>query len=333
MKLRVLILAICFAGSLSAEGLTFQPVDKNIDEEHTQLLQFFADLSKSPPKGYSSRELLASVSSAGPRGPKGGRGFSLSQAGDDPFKTNATLQAMTALGMIAAQSIGTASQAQQSANLNSYGSQLSTSSVPQLAQAGGLMQQEAGAINMGDQAAANSYASSLQSIAPINTTGLTPTGADASYAAAMSQIGQQALASAAQSFTSAAMSSLVSSLASYFASGSGTPGPGGAGGTGTSFWSTMMSSMAGNLAKGAVNGTNTPGSLAGQGSGIASVGGTMIGNQGATAAFGNQNGQVGAGIATGTLGAPLQAVTGAGGIGVSVGNGTASGGALPGALH
>jgi hypothetical protein len=328
--------AFCvFVGKINADGLVLQPVDKNLDDERALLIAFFDDLAKTPASGeapnysgsYGSNDAPGYAPAPQPiqeaelerrHHRHARRGLDWASAGSTPYKKDATLDAMTALCATAAQSVGSACQAQEAAELESYGAQLASNSDPELQQTGSLMQSESSAVNSGDQASAQSYASSVQDEPQTSLVGYDATTSDAAWGQAMGSIGQEALASAAGDLSKVAVSDLISGLASYFGSGAGSAS------TNTSAWSGMVSNLAQSEVSGAISGAGSSNSMGSAGGiGLGSVT-SMMGTGGSLAAP-----SAGGSGLTGAMGAP----SGASNVVVQPAAGSAATGALPGATH
>jgi hypothetical protein len=318
MKTLILLVIISMIAPLRVYAMALQSAGANIDAEHEEIMHFLEDLASVAGHVEPGTCAISGQPEAHPQalsacGPRGGA-LDLRAAPQDPYGTNATLKIMTAFAGIAAQSIGSPSQAAMAQNLQTYGGQLAASANPSLSAQGGLMQEEASAVNLGDGDSAQSLATAMQGLPQESTAGLTPSPADQAWTSSLQQFGQQEAQSAAASFSQLALQALGSWLQSEnggSSSGSGT----------ASLLTPLLSSLTG-------GGRSNSGGLnaGGGGSGFGGIG-AFPGQSGA-GAFGHSGGSTQ--NSTGGLGAPLAAPAGAANVPLNPGDGSASGGAFPG---
>jgi len=308
--------------------MSLQPVGANIDAERQEVIHFLDDLGSTPGqaqgqvRGFAAFSDSESGNDSAPilstmpalpvpvlNGVRGRHALDFREASQSPCSVDATLQVMTALAGIAGESVGSPSQASMAQNLQTYGGQLAASPNSSLSAQGGLMQEEAAAVNLGDEESAQSLASAMQNLPQEDTTGLTPSPSDEAWTADLQQVGQQAAQSAETSFSQAALQALGSWLQSESGGSSATS-------SNTSLLSPILSSLMG-------GGRNAPGASYTGGMGGAFSGQSLgAGGSGRLASGGGgQNG--------GGLGVPLAAPSGGANVPLNPGDGSASGGALP----
>jgi hypothetical protein len=313
---------------LRCDAMSLQPAGANIDAERQEVVRFLDDLASTPTQtqgqagDYAAFNGTESGNDSGPmpstmptlpvavlHGVRGRHTLDFRDASQSPCSVNETLQVMTAVAGIAGESIGSPSQASMAQGLQSYGGQLAASPNSSLSAQGGLMQEEAAAVNLGDGESAQSLAAAMQNLPQEDSAGLTPSPSDEAWSADLQQIGQQAAQTAESSFSQAALQALGSWLQSE--------GGGSSSGSGsTSFLTPILASVigGGRNVSGASNMGSTGGAFSGQ-----SLGAGGTGRQAAVG--GGQNG--------GGLGMPLAAPSGGANVPVNPGDGSASGGALP----
>lgn len=298
-------------------AVSMQAAGDNLEAERETVLRFLEDLASTPggaavsgPAGWE----LGSVGVAGgyARGflrdantrPPEHRAFDLGAAGQDAYRANATLQVMTALAGIAAQSVGSPSQAGMAQSLQSYGNTLSASSDPTLSAQGGLMREEASAVNLGDFASAQSFVAAMQAL-PQESAASPPSPADQAWVAALQQVGASVAAAAGSGLGQAALQALGSWMQGW--SGA-APGAGGS--------ASLLGPILSSLGSG---GRNTGASGIAGGGAMGGLGGGQ--GWGNASAFGQTGGQ---------MPAPLAAPSGASSAPLNPGGGAAAGGVLPG---
>jgi len=310
-----IILALIWIPS-AAFAVSLQAPAANIDAERHELALFFDDLAKSARIESRPSRYIRAASGAG----SAPAAASLrDRACTSPARVNATLESMKILAMIAAQSVGSGSQQGMAQNLQLRGQQLSASDSPVLQQQGALLQQESAALAMGDPESAQGFAQEMQALPSVAGSG-PPSAADQAYAAELRQADQQAAESAAMSFGAEALQALGAWLQSQ-SSSSNSAGSASGGDAASGFVGAALSGIATTMAKG----NSGPRSSLGQGVGANGASGCGYGSLGMSRlGSGGQNSM------GGPLGAPLQAPSGGADIPVAPGNGSASGGALPG---
>jgi len=335
MSMKQFFVAVACVGLAGSAYADMQAAGKNLDDQRAAIVAFFDALAASPhdtgaygqgPNFYGEGtgtstdqpqdEVVARVHVH----VRVKKGLDWADAGSTPYKQNMTMDAMTTIGMTAAQSIGTACQAQEASILASYSQELAGNSNAQLQQESGLMASESTAVAAGDQASANSYVSAEQALPQASLAGYDPTSSDIAWGQDMSSVGEQVVASAATALSSAAVTALVQGLACYFGScSSGSTSSS----TSSAFISSFASSLSRNLASSGSTNSINAGSLAG--SNGMSLGGVNLGS-------GLGGGQLAAPMGGSTgLGAPMANPGGGNASNISVQNapGAAAGGALP----
>src|ERR1700722_8280197 len=224
----IFYLVPCHCGAMS-----LQPVGANIDSERQEVMHFLDDLASTPGQiqgefdgsgaidASESGNDFVSLPSTAPapsiaflRGSRGRHALDFRAASQSPCSIDATLQVMTALAGIAGESVGSPAQAAMAQNLQRYGGQLAASPNPSLSAQGGLMQEEAAAVNLGDGESGQSWASAMQTMPQENIDGLSPSPSDEAWNAELQQIGQQVAQSAESTFSQAAIQALGSWLQS-----------------------------------------------------------------------------------------------------------------------
>jgi hypothetical protein len=272
---------------------------ENIDSERAELSRFFDQLAKEPgnPKRTPS-QLQPEISSSDMHVFEN---VNLNGSKFDAFQVNSTLEGISVLAALAAQSIGSPSQTYMASQLQATGSKLETSGNPGLQQEGQYLTQESMAVTMGDQSTAESLASTVGSQPKMDTTGLTPNASDTAYAQSVQQFGLQLAKVALATFSQSAVQAAGGLLKDFLSLGSFAET--GTAGILTAVLSQMLQSAAAHQAS-TRNGFQTA-------VGVQSSG---------------QSGQIG----NPSPATPSNGTVGANGQTVAPGNGNASGSALPG---
>lgn len=230
----ILVLGVLVSSRAFATNM--QPQDANIAAEHENILRFLEDLGSSPgdtsvslntgPHGnlpsVDGWEAIVPSQTDRPTKCLSDGSLNFSAAPQSPFSIDATMQMMTAIAGTASRCIGTVSQPTMAQTLQSYGVSLASSPNPTLSTQGGLMQEEAAAVNLGDESSAQSFVAAMQSLPPESTGEASPSPEDQAWEAELRLAGQEVAQSAASGLSQAALQALAGWLQSDVAGSSGT---------------------------------------------------------------------------------------------------------------
>jgi hypothetical protein len=192
-------LMVTMGGTAFADAPVFQLPAANIEAERTAVTAFLADLAKNsaPLSSGAPNAVIISCREAGTH-----RDMPL---GPNAFRVNATLDAMTVLGMIAAQSIGASSQSDFASQLARAAAECSASPETSIRTQGEYLDKESAAVAMGDPGTAAECVQGLQNVPRMDVADGTVSSADRTYASNLRSQDQKAAEQALATFGAAAL--------------------------------------------------------------------------------------------------------------------------------